>query len=69
MINKQMEDFDRFTSDVAEGDPVKRAALEAGTLVHYWDAALQYVNRLLSAHKSAEAAKVNANRVTSRRGR
>ena len=61
-----MSDFDRFTMDIAEGDPVRRAALEAGTIAQYWDAALAYVNKLLSAHKAAEAAKVKAQRVTSR---
>lgn len=61
-----MSDFDRFTLDIAEGDPVRRAALESGTVAQYWDAAMAYVNRVLAAHKAAEAAKLRAKNVTSR---
>lgn len=63
-----MMDFDRFTMDVAEGDPVRRQALERGTINEYWDAATAYATKLAAAHKAAEAAKKNAERVTSRRG-
>lgn len=63
-----MTDFDRFTMDIADGDPVKRRELEDGTIVAYWDAAVAYANKLLSAHKHAENAKRNAQRITSRHG-
>jgi hypothetical protein len=61
-----MADFDRFTMDVAGGDPVTRAALEAGTINRYWDAAVAYVNKLLSAHQAAKAAEKRADKVPSR---
>lgn len=63
-----MMDFDRFTMDIADGDPVKRQALERGTITEYWDAAVAYATRLAAAHKAAENARKNAERVTSRRG-
>ena len=52
-----MRDFDRFTMMIAEGDPIKVAALERGTIRLYWDTAEAYMNRLLNAKKMADKAR------------
>ena len=51
-----MTDFDAFTLNIAGGDPVKREALEAGTVVAYWDAGEEYVKKLAAAKERADKA-------------
>ncbi len=62
-----MSDFDAFTVNVCDGDPVKREALERGTLTAYWDAAVSYVTKLAAAKERADKA-ARKHSVPSRRG-
>jgi hypothetical protein len=56
IVNRQMSDFDEFTVNIAGGDPLKREALDRGTVVAYWDAAVDYVTKLQMAKERAERA-------------
>ena len=62
-----MRDFDAFTVNVCDGDPVRREALERGTVAGYWDAAEAYVVKLAAAKERADKAARKHN-VPSRRG-
>lgn len=62
-----MRDFDAFTMNIAEGDPLKREALERGTIVNYWDTAVAYVTKVVAAKEQADRA-AKKHSVPSRRG-
>lgn len=62
-----MRDFDAFTVNIADGDPVKRLQLERGTVVQYWDAAENWVVKLAAAKERADKA-ARKHAIPSRRG-
>jgi hypothetical protein len=62
-----MRDFDAFTVNIAGGDPVKRAHLERGTVVEYWDAAEVYAKGVVAAWERDQKA-TKKHSISSRRG-
>lgn len=63
----QMQDFDRFTHTICEGDPVKVQALSRGTIRQYWDTALTYVEKLAFAKEASDRANPKGNVPSPRR--
>ncbi len=62
-----MTDFDAFTVNISDGDPVKRLQLERGTVVQYWDAAVNWATKLAAAKERADKA-ARKHAIPSRRG-
>lgn len=66
---KQMKDFDAFTFAIAEGDPIKREALENGNIRDYWQRAEKYASDLVMAQERAKKVKPQARQPILKRGR
>lgn len=62
-----MKDFDDFTNNMADGDPIRSAALERGTVVKYWDTAVIWATKLAAAKERADKA-TKKHSIPSRRG-